>query len=73
MPSLNSDRHLEYQMAARWADGVLNPCGMRWSAAEILYPLDDSGSTILLVDGSSDYENLPPRNIAVRGPNVMQG
>jgi long-chain acyl-CoA synthetase len=33
-----------------WGGGVLNPCNIRWSAAEILYSLDDSGSTILLVD-----------------------
>ena len=48
--SLNSDRYLEYQMAVPWGGGVLNPCNIRWSAAEILYSLDDSGSTILLVD-----------------------
>jgi acyl-CoA synthetase (AMP-forming)/AMP-acid ligase II len=46
----NSDRYLEYQMAVPWAGGVLNPCNTRWSAAEILYSLDDSGSSILLVD-----------------------
>jgi acyl-CoA synthetase (AMP-forming)/AMP-acid ligase II len=50
MLSLNSDRYLEYQMAVPWGGGVLNPCNVRWSAAEILYSLDDSGSTILLVD-----------------------
>jgi acyl-CoA synthetase (AMP-forming)/AMP-acid ligase II len=50
MLALNSDRYLEYQMAVPWAGGVLNPCNTRWSAAEILYALDDSGSTILLVD-----------------------
>ncbi len=50
MLSLNSDRFLEYQMAVPWAGGVLNPCNTRWSAAEILYSLEDSGSTILLVD-----------------------
>jgi long-chain acyl-CoA synthetase len=50
MLSLNSDRYLEYQMAGPWGGGVLNPCNIRWSAAEILYSLDDSGSTILLVD-----------------------
>jgi acyl-CoA synthetase (AMP-forming)/AMP-acid ligase II len=52
MLSLNSDRFLEYQMAVPWAGGVLNPCNTRWSAAEILYSLEDSGSTILLVDDS---------------------
>ncbi|VTU24625.1 Long-chain-fatty-acid--CoA ligase [Variovorax sp. SRS16] len=50
MLSLNSDRYLEYQMAVPWAGGVLNPCNIRWSAAEILYSLEDSGSTLLLVD-----------------------
>ena len=50
MLSLNSDRYLEYQMAVPWGGGVLNPCNIRWSAAEILYSLDDSGSTIVLVD-----------------------
>jgi acyl-CoA synthetase (AMP-forming)/AMP-acid ligase II len=50
MLSLNSDRYLEYQMAVPWGGGVLNPCNTRWSAFEILYSLDDSGSTILLVD-----------------------
>ncbi|MDO8771264.1 MAG: long-chain-fatty-acid--CoA ligase [Burkholderiaceae bacterium] len=50
MLSLNSDRYLEYQMAVPWGGGVLNPCNIRWSPAEILYSLDDSGSSILLVD-----------------------
>jgi len=50
MLSLNSDRYLEYQMAVPGGGGVLNPCNIRWSASEILYSLDDSGSTILLVD-----------------------
>ncbi|RQO51341.1 fatty-acid--CoA ligase [Variovorax sp. KBW07] len=50
MLSLNSDRYLEYQMAVPWGGGVLNPCNIRWSAAEILYSLNDSGSNILLVD-----------------------
>ncbi|MGH8822236.1 MAG: AMP-binding protein, partial [Rhodoferax sp.] len=43
---------LEYQMAVPWGGGVLNPCNIRWSAAEILYALNDSGSTILLVDAT---------------------
>lgn len=50
MLALNSDRYLEYQMAVPWGGGVLNPCNTRWSVAEILYSLDDSGSTLLLVD-----------------------
>lgn len=50
MLSLNSEHYLEYQMAVPWGGGVLNPSNTRWSAAEILYSLNDSGSTILLVD-----------------------
>ncbi len=50
MLALNSDRYLEYQMAVPWGGGVLNPCNIRWSPSEILYSLDDSGSSILLVD-----------------------
>ncbi len=50
MLSLNSDRYLEYQMGVPWGGGVLNPCNTRWLPSEILYSLDDSGSTILLVD-----------------------
>lgn len=50
MLALNSDRYLEYQMAVPWGGGVLNPCNIRWSAAEIAYSLNDSGSAILLVD-----------------------
>lgn len=50
MLSLNSDIYLEYQMGVPWGGGVLNPCNIRWSSAEILYSLEDSGSTILLVD-----------------------
>ena len=50
MLALNSDRYLEYQMAVVWAGGVLNPINIRWSAAEIIHALNDSASTILLVD-----------------------
>jgi acyl-CoA synthetase (AMP-forming)/AMP-acid ligase II len=50
MLSLNSDRYLEYYMAVPWGGGVLNPCNIRWSASEIVYSLDDSGSSILIVD-----------------------
>lgn len=50
MLALNSDRYLEYLMAVPWGGGVLNPCNIRWSVAEIAYALNDSGSSILLVD-----------------------
>ncbi|QBY55393.1 long-chain-fatty-acid--CoA ligase [Cupriavidus oxalaticus] len=50
MLSLNSVRYLEYDMAVPWAGGVLNPVNIRWSPAEMLYALDDSGTHVLIVD-----------------------
>ncbi|CAD5109378.1 long-chain-fatty-acid--CoA ligase [Zestomonas carbonaria] len=50
MLSLNSDRYLEYCFAVPWADGVLNPCNIRWSEKENAYALEDSGTSILFVD-----------------------
>ncbi|MDH4610459.1 long-chain-fatty-acid--CoA ligase [Pseudomonas sp. BN102] len=50
MLSLNSARYIEYYQAVPWADAVLNPVNIRWSAAEILYSLDDSETTVLIVD-----------------------
>lgn len=50
MLAMNSDRYLEYQLAVPWGGGVLNPCNVRWSVAEIVYSLKDSGSTMLIVD-----------------------
>lgn len=50
MLSLNSSRYLEYFMAVPWGGGVLNPCNIRWSVAEIVYSLNDPKSTILIVD-----------------------
>ncbi|MGW5111375.1 acyl-CoA synthetase [Nocardia sp. NPDC004123] len=50
MLSLNSDRYHEYLLAVPWADAVLNPVNIRWSAAEIAYSLADSDSRVLLVD-----------------------
>ena len=52
MLAMNSDRYLEYQLAVPWGGGVLNPCNVRWSVAEIVYSLKDSGSSILIVDRS---------------------
>src|SRR3546814_10407665 len=45
---LNSDRFHEYYLAAFWAGAVVNPVNTRWSASEIAYSLQDSGSSILL-------------------------
>src|SRR5688572_18237295 len=50
MLSLNSDRYHEYLLATWWAGAVVNPVNVRWSAAEIAYSLEDSGSKVLLVD-----------------------
>ena len=50
MLAMNSDRYLEYQLGVPWGGGVLNPCNVRWSVAEIVYSLKDSGSLILIVD-----------------------
>ena len=50
MLALNSDRYLDYQLGVPWGGGVLNPCNVRWSAAEIVYSLKDSASTMLIVD-----------------------
>ncbi|PWR18346.1 acyl-CoA synthetase [Zavarzinia compransoris] len=50
MLALNSDRYFEYMIAVPWGGGVINPCNIRWSAAELLYSLEDSGSRLLLVD-----------------------
>lgn len=50
MLSLNSDRYLEYYLATFWAGGAVNPVNTRWSAAEIIYSLDDCQTSILIVD-----------------------
>lgn len=50
MLSLNSDRYLEYYLAVFWAGGVVTPANTRWSAAELVYTLNDSESSILFVD-----------------------
>lgn len=47
---LNSDRFHEFYLGAFWAGAVVNPVNTRWSAAEIVYSLEDSGSAILLGD-----------------------
>ncbi|MFJ2158081.1 long-chain fatty acid--CoA ligase [Streptomyces sp. NPDC087856] len=50
MLALNSDRYSEYVLAVPWADAVLNPLNVRWSAAEVGYALRDSATRVLLVD-----------------------
>ncbi|MNO64562.1 Long-chain-fatty-acid--CoA ligase [compost metagenome] len=48
--AFNSPLFLEYYQAVPWADAVVNPVNFRWSAAEIIYSLDDSQTSILIVD-----------------------
>lgn len=48
--AFNSDRYHEYLFAVPWADAVLNPINIRWSAEEIAYCLRDSASRVLLID-----------------------
>ena len=48
--ALNSDRHLEIFFAVPWAGGVIVPINYRWSAAEIAFSLNDSGTRVLFID-----------------------
>ena len=48
--SLNSDRYAELLLAVPWADAVLNPVNIRWSAAEIVYSFVESETAVLFVD-----------------------
>ncbi|WP_280482015.1 long-chain-fatty-acid--CoA ligase [Nocardia cyriacigeorgica] len=48
--ALNSDRYHEYYLAVPWLGAVANPVNIRWSVAEIVYSLQDSDTTVLLVD-----------------------
>jgi len=54
--SLNSDRFLEYYVATWWAGAVVNPVNTRWAVREIVYSLEDSQSSVLLVDKT--YKHL---------------
>jgi acyl-CoA synthetase (AMP-forming)/AMP-acid ligase II len=48
--ALNSDRYLEAYAAVPWAGAVVVPLNTRWSAAENIYAINDSGAEVLLVD-----------------------
>jgi acyl-CoA synthetase (AMP-forming)/AMP-acid ligase II len=48
--ALNSDRYHELLFAVPWANAVVNPVNVRWSAAEIAYSLRDCGTDVLFVD-----------------------
>ncbi|WP_454766201.1 long-chain-fatty-acid--CoA ligase [Cupriavidus campinensis] len=67
MFSLNSARYLEYYMAVPWAGAALNPVNFRWSAAEVLYSLNDSGTAVLIVD---DPFTAVARKVAAECPTL---
>ncbi|MGG7566495.1 AMP-binding protein [Rhodovulum sp. DZ06] len=46
----NSDRFVEYVFATLWAGAAINPVNARWSAAEMAFSLEDSGTRVLVVD-----------------------
>jgi long-chain acyl-CoA synthetase len=48
--ALNSDRYIETYFAVAWAGGVIVPGNTRWSAAEHVQTLRDSGASMLIVD-----------------------
>ncbi|MGB1907888.1 MAG: AMP-binding protein, partial [Spongiibacter sp.] len=48
--SLNSDHYLECYLAIAWLGAVVNPANFRWSNAEVVYSLNDSESSVLIVD-----------------------
>ncbi|MEV6697470.1 long-chain-fatty-acid--CoA ligase [Streptomyces sp. NPDC051453] len=48
--AMNSDRYHETFFAAWWIGAMVNPVNVRWSPAEIVYSLEDSGSEVLLID-----------------------
>lgn len=47
---MNSDRYFELYYAVPWAGAVVVPMNIRWSAAEHVYSIQDSGATVLIVD-----------------------
>src|SRR5215831_16315936 len=50
MLALNSDRYLEYYLGTYWAGFCVNPANVRWTAPEIAYSLEDSETSICIVD-----------------------
>jgi long-chain acyl-CoA synthetase len=48
--ALNSDRYLEVFFAVPWAGAVIVPVNYRWSAAEVAFSLNDSGTRVVFID-----------------------
>src|SRR5690606_21157848 len=52
MLSLNSIEYVEYYYGVWWAGAVANPINSRWAVAEIVYSLEDSDTTYMIVDSA---------------------
>jgi len=50
--ALNSDRYLEFMFAAPWAGGIFQPINTRLAGPEVVYWLNDSEASVLLVDSN---------------------
>ncbi|MDI6872485.1 MAG: long-chain fatty acid--CoA ligase [Bacillota bacterium] len=46
----NSDDYCELMLATAWADAIFVPLNTRWSTAEVIYGVNDSGPRVLIVD-----------------------
>jgi long-chain acyl-CoA synthetase len=66
--AFNADRYLECQLAVPWAGAVIVPLNTRWAAPEHAFALNDSASTVLLVDDgfAALWETLRPQLETVR-------
>ena len=63
--ALNSDHYLQLLMAIPWADAVLVPVNIRWTAQEIAYSLVEAEVVVLFIDDAfaplaSALRNLCP-------------
>ena len=48
--ALNSDRYFEFMFATPWAGAIFQPINTRLAGPEVVYWLNDSEATVLLVD-----------------------
>ena len=48
--AMNADRYFELYFAVPWANAVVVPMNVRWSVAEHVFSIEDSGATVLVVD-----------------------
>ncbi|MCK5772122.1 long-chain fatty acid--CoA ligase [Algiphilus sp.] len=52
MLAANAPEYLEFFFAGWWCGAVVTPINARWSPAEVVYALDDSGSRLLITDNA---------------------